>query len=180
MFYWKAIPGVSVSTKQVNRECVCVCVKVSLSLSPLPHTLSWQEAVYIAHIPPRCTLSHQTEEKLDFLVFLIQTSLVFNSVIVSTPSESSLESLALITREINANERPTPPSFWTKNEIKIHQDWQREREKREHMLSFSRCLYFISSDQACIFMQPYVLKAPRSERLTYVRVCMCTWIWFTA
>jgi len=101
------------------------------------HALSWQKALYIAHIPPRCVCVPPRQQKLDFHVFLIQTSLVFNSVIVSTPPESSLESLALITREINANERPNPlPSGRKKNKKKTKSKsikTDTEREKRENI-----------------------------------------------
>lgn len=118
MFSWKAKQNPwGVCRHKAGEQRICVCegksVLVTITVLPFPDrrwSTSFQRQ---CHIPPRYTLSNQKAEKLDFLVFLIQTSLVFNSVILSTPSESSLENLPLITCETNANERPTP-SFWPK------------------------------------------------------------------
>lgn len=90
------IPGVPISKSQCA-VCESKCVLVTGTAVP------FRDRRRSTSLSFPSTLSNQTAEELDFLVFLI-----FTIVIVSTPSESSLESLPLITCEINANERPAP------------------------------------------------------------------------
>ncbi len=148
----------SAGTKQVNRESVCV--KVSLSLSPLlscPFLTGGglhRSSTGVISLP---AMRFQTRQQRSWIsLFLIQTSLVFNGVIISTPSES----LALITCEINVNERPTP-SFWPK---KRNQNPSRltKRKKRENICfpSLTVCISYpqIRSVYLCsrMFSKPSV------------------------
>lgn len=161
MFYCKARQNPwGVCRHKAGEQRICVCegksVLVTITVMPFPDRRWSTSLQYQCHIPPCHALSNQTAEKLDFLVFLIQTSLVFNGVIISTPSES----LSLITCEINVNEWPTP-SFWPK---KLNQNPSRltERKKRENICfpSLTVCISYpqIRSVYLCsrMFSKPSV------------------------
>lgn len=60
---------------KAGEQRICVCegksVLVTVTVMPFPDRRRSTSLQRQCHIPPRCTLSNQTEEKLDCLVFLI-------------------------------------------------------------------------------------------------------------
>ncbi len=160
MFYCKARQNPwGVCRHKAGEQRICVCegksVLVTITVVPFPDRRRSTSLQHRCHIPP--AMRFQTRQQRSWIsLFLIQTSLVFNGVIISTPSES----LALITCEINVNERPTP-SFWPK---KRNQNPSRmtERKKRENICfpSLTVCISYpqIRSVYLCsrMFSKPSV------------------------